>query len=352
MKSSKLLILMVPVLIITACGKAPVSVATTPIPTALVDNTIISEGRLEPIRYTKLALNANGLISEVLKSEGETVSAGEVIIHLQSNEAQTLDGAQAKAVQSLTIAYQEIRDAQFKLDSFDVPSDFANMTPSQAVEAMRIKLDKARADFEPYKNINDRNLTLSDAQERGNEVVTGTARIYKKALEDAWADYRKAIQWLELESALQNANSRIMIAQRDHDALQDLSFSEENAGPRAALASAEVRAPFTGVITDLNLKAGEFAAAGQTVVTIADTSNWIVKTTDVSEIDVVNIKEGQYATIKLDAIPGKEFTGYVLSISENYSENQGDIVYEVILLLADGDESMRWGMSAVVTFEQ
>jgi multidrug resistance efflux pump len=317
----------------------------------LADTTIISEGRLEPEHYTELALNANGLISEVLKSEGETVAAGDVIARLESSEAQTLEAAQAQAAQELTTAYQEVRDAQFKLDNFDVPSTFAGMTPSEAVGAMLTKLDKARADFEPYKDINDRNLQLTSAQQRGDEVVTGTARIYKKALDDAWANYRKAIQWLELESTAQNANSRLIIAQRDYDALQDPSFSEDTAGARAALANAEVRAPFPGVVTNLNLKVGEFAASGVPVVTIADTSNWIVKTTDLTEIDVVNIKEGQPVTVKLDAFPDVEFKGNVLSIGENYTENQGDVVYEVTILLTDKDAAMRWGMTAVVTFE-
>lgn len=351
MKHIKSLLLVTLALTLAACGSAPSTAEATPIPTVLADTTIISEGRLEPEHYTELALNANGLISEVLKSEGETVAAGDVIARLESSEAQTLEAAQAKAAQELTTAYQEVRDAQFKLDNFDVPSDFAGMTPSEAVNAMLTKLDKARADFEPYKDINDRSLQLTQAQQRGDEVVTGTAKVYKKALDDAWADYRKAIQWLELESTVQNANSRLIIAQRDYDALQDPSFSEDTAGARAALANAEVRAPFPGIVTNLNLKVGEFAASGEPVVTIADTSNWIVKTTDLTEIDVVNIKEGQPVTVKLDAFPGVEFKGNVLSIGENYTENQGDVVYEVTILLTDKDAAMRWGMTAVVTFE-
>jgi multidrug resistance efflux pump len=351
MKSIKFLTLIALALTIAACGTAPATAEATLIPTVVADTTIISEGRLEPVHYTELALNANGLISEVLKSEGEPVAAGDVIARLESSDAQTLESAQAKAAQELTTAYQEVRDAQFKLDNFDVPSDFAGMTPSESVNAMLTNLDKARADFEPYKDISDRNLELTDAQKRGEEVVTGTAKIYKKALDNAWADYRKAIQWLELESAVQNANSRLILAQRDYDALQDPSFSEDTAGTRAALANAEVRAPFPGVITNLNLKVGEFEASGQPVVTVADISSWVVKTTDLTEIDVVNIKEGQPVTVKLDAFPGKEFKGNVFSIGQNFTENQGDVVYEVTILLTDKDAAMRWGMTAVVTFE-
>ena len=44
------------------------------------------------------------------------------------------------------------------------------------------------------------------------------------------------------------------------------SSAENTAGTRAALANAELRAPFAGPITNLNLKVGEFAASGTPVV--------------------------------------------------------------------------------------
>ena len=349
MKHIKLITLLVFVLSMAACGSAPATAAATQIPTVVADNTIIAEGRLEPIHYTKLALNASGLVSEVLFKEGDKVAAGDVIASLETSQAQTLESAQAKATQELTAAYQGVRDAQFELDNFDVPYEFAGMTPTQAVDAMLVKLNKARADFEPYKDLSDRSLEQTEAEKKSG-VVKGTAKNYKKALDDAWAHYRKAILWLELESTLQNANSRLGLAQKDNDALLDPSFSEDTAGTRAALANAEVRAPFPGVITDLNLKVGEFAASGQPVVTIADNSQWVVKTKDLTEIDVVSITEGESVNITLDALPGVELAGNVLSISQNYSENQGDVVYEVTVLLTDKNPAMRWGMTAVVKF--
>jgi len=349
MKHIKFLILTLLALTLAACGAATATPEATQVPTVVADDTIIAEGKLEPIHYTELALNASGLVSEVLFSEGDEIAAGDVIVRLDASEAQTLESAQAKAAQELTSAYQEVRDAQYKMDNFDIPSDFDGMTPSKAVEAMLVKLDKARADFEPYKNLSDRSLEETQA-EKNSGVVRGTAKIFKKALDDAWADYRKAIQWMELESTLQNANSRLILAQRDYDALQDPAFSTDTAGTRAALANAEVRAPFPGTITNLDLKVGEFAASGSPVITIADNSQWVVKTTDLTEIDVVNVKEGQAATVTLDALPNVELNGNVFSISQNYSENQGDIVYEATILLTESDPAMRWGMTAVVKF--
>jgi multidrug resistance efflux pump len=349
MKHIKLIVFLVLALSIAACGSAPATAEATQVPTVVADDTIIAEGKLEPIHYTELALNASGLVSEVLFIEGDEVKAGDVIARLDANEAQTLESAQAKAAQEMTTAYQEVRDAQYKIDNFDIPTDFSGLTPSQSVESMLVKLNKARADFEPYKDLSDRSLEQTQA-EKNSGVVKGTAKIYKKALDDAWADYRKAILWLELESTLQNAHSRLILAQRDYDALQDPSFSADTAGTRAALANAEVRAPFPGVITNLNLKVGEFAASGNPVITIADNSQWLVKTTDLTEIDVVNIKEGQPVTVKLDALPTVELKGNVFSISQNFSENQGDVVYEVTILLTDSNPAMRWGMTSVVNF--
>lgn len=174
------------------------------------------------------------------------------------------------------------------------------------------------------------------------------SREFKRQLDDAWSKYRRAIKWMQLESDVQNAQAGVDQAQKDYNALQDATFSEDTAGVRAALANAEVRAPFAGTVTKLSLKVGEYAAAGQALVTIANLSNWVVKTTDLTEIDVVNVKEGQAATIKLDAIPNVELKGTVSSVSANYGEKQGDIVYEVTVLLNDSRPEMRWGMTAEV----
>ena len=83
---------------------------------------------------------------------------------------------------------------------------------------------------------------------------------------------------------------------------------------------------------------------------MADLSKWVVKTTDLTEIDVVNIEEGEPVTLTLDAMPDVELDGHVLSIAQSFAEKQGDIVYEVTILLAEAQPGMRWGMTAQVNF--
>ena len=339
-------------ILLSSCSAASAPAATPQAvsTTKTVDAVVVAEGRVEPIRFTQLALNANGLVSEVLVKEGDQVKAGDVIARLENSQVKTLTSAQADALANLTAAYRAMRDAQYNLDTFDIPMDFGGMTARQAVETTLVKLNTARDDFDPYRWMSDKQLQLTQAEKDNNAVITNTGKRLKKQLDDAWGKYRKAVQWLDLVSAVESAQAQLVQAQHDYDSLQDPSLAENTAGVRAALASAELRAPFAGTVTNLDLKVGEFAASGTPVVTIADFSSWVVKTTDLTEVYVVNIKEGQPVTLTLDAIPGVTLKGYVLSIGQNYSEKQGDIVYEVKVMLSDAQPAIRWGMTAQINF--
>ena len=374
MRSQKLIIPILFALLVTACGSAQATPEPTPIPVVEADDTIIAEGKLEPIKFTEVSLNASGLVSDLPIKEGDKVAPGDVLAVIESEEAQTLEDARAKAVQELTVAYQEFRDAQSRLDDFDVPARWDGMTPPEAIADTLVKLNVAREEFEPYKHLDEKFLKYGEEKPDFSEMTPEELDAYftyqewakyhieerpksdvagnkKKALDEAWQLYRVAIRWLELESNYENAQVRVANAEADFNALSDTDFSLDTAGLRAILASAELRAPHAGVITNLDLKVGEFASSVAPIVTIADTSQWLVKTNDLTEIDVVNVAEGQPVTVKLDAMPGIEFKGNVLSISQEFSENQGDVVYEVTILLTDFDPAMRWGMTAVVTFE-
>jgi len=67
-------------------------------------------------------------------------------------------------------------------------------------------------------------------------------------------------------------------------------------------------------------------------------------------LDVVNISEGQAVLIALDDFPEDVLNGKVQMIGQNYSEKQGDVVYEVTVELTESLPDMRWGMTAVVKF--
>lgn len=372
-------------LLLAGCGAAGGEAAalSTPIPTVVADNVIIAEGRLEPIQYADIAFNANGTVSEVLVAEGEQVTAGQVIARLDNSEAkqaevaqaeeafltaqQAFDSSEVTALGKLAESHEAVRKAQYEFDNFDVPSDLRGMTTSEALTYTAGELDTARVNFEPYKYLEER-LEREIRQESPNkeQVYRSTAKNYKKQLDAAWADYNKAIKWATLESELVNAQAELAKNQKEYELLSSGGDASNKAvaeaqyeaaraklaAAQAALADAELRAPFDGSVASLDIKIGETVSPGQVAAALADFSSWVVKTTDLTELDVVNISEGQPVLIALDAFPEETLNGKVLRIGQNYSEKQGDVVYEVTVELTEALQNMRWGMTAVVKFTE
>ncbi len=83
-------------------------------------------------------------------------------------------------------------------------------------------------------------------------------------------------------------------------------------------------------------------------MSLADQSSWVVDTDDLSEVDVVNVKIDQPATITLDALPGVTLHGTVTAITPKAETKRGDVTYTVKVALTDADPRVRWGMTAQV----
>jgi len=371
-------------LLLSACGGgAEPAAESTPIPTVVADNLIVAEGRLEPIKYVDIAFNANGTVSDVLVSEGEQVTAGQVIARLENSEAkqaevakaeedfliaqQVFDSAEVGVLGKLAESHEAMRKAQYELDNFDIPSDLRDMGTTEAMNYTATKLDEARVAFEPYRYLAERLARELSREDPSNpDVYRSTAKNYKKRLDDAWANYNKAIKWATLESNLENAQAELAKNQKEYDLLSSGSNAGDKAvaeaqyeaaranldAARAALADVELTAPFDGTVAGLKVKTSESVTPGQIAASVADLSGWIVKTTDLTELDVVKISEDQPVTVTLDAIPDQTLEGKVLRIGQNYSEKQGDVVYEVTVEVTESLPTMRWGMTAIVKFTE
>ena len=332
-------------LLFTACSAGGNPAAATPevIPTVLADTSIIAEGRLEPLRYVEIAANVNSVVGEVMVEEGQAVKKGEPLLRLGDE----LDGNYAAA-------HLELANAQKALN------DLLNASDADLAKAV-IDLKQAREDYQ------DAVVRLDYLKNSKKVPITETFVYYftthkgidlryrfenhKGPAPEAWivhAENDVALKKAKLEEA-QNTYDRMKDNGVDRDQLAVLKARLDAANAKVLAFS--VTAPFDGVVTDLNAKLGNSINVGQPAVTIADFSSWLVKTTDLTEIDVVALAEGQPATVTLDALPGVKLNGTIQSIGQTYTENQGDVVYEVTILLTDTHLAMRWGMTAAVTFE-
>ncbi|MEX3633122.1 HlyD family secretion protein [Paraburkholderia sp. BR14320] len=87
------------------------------------------------------------------------------------------------------------------------------------------------------------------------------------------------------------------------------------------LANARVRARSSGVVTDLRTEVGQFAAAGNPVMTlIAIRDVWV--SADMTENNLGHLKPGTRVEIALDVLPGEVFDGRVRSVGYGVSVGQ------------------------------
>jgi len=300
--------------------------------------------------------------------------------------------AKTLAQQAVSAATRAVRDAQYQVDNYDVPNDQQEMTAAEAVPAMRLVLDKARAAFEPYKYEDSGNQTRKDL---------------KEALDNAQSDYDAAVRRLELESALQQAQAR------ESKALQDLKDVQN--GPKAedvaifkaqitaiqsvptqagaavelaqqnvtqvqtrleqaqsALAQAQaaldlidvqlkklvVYAPASGVVLSRDIEPGEVAPAGASVMTTAQLDPLNI-TVYVPEDRYGQIHLGETAQVSVDSYPGKPFKAIVTHIADQAeftprnvqtAEGRRTTVFAVELSIENSDGNLKPGMPSDVCF--
>lgn len=344
MKHRFVLILLGLTLLLAACSAMGQTSAATPeiIPTVLADNTIIAEGRVEPVHYAEITFTASGLVSEVLVEEGQPVRKGDLLIRLGGES----DSNYAAAQFELVSAQKALNDLQN-----DSQADLAQAV----IDLKQAKEDLEKAEVYLHYLQTDKKVPQPETFvyyiKRGNgyEVRLRTHH-YRGPAPASWiaqAEDEVALKQAEMEK-LQDTVDRMKETGVDSNELAILEARLDAA--QAELTAFEITAPFDGVVADMPAKTGSSIRAREIAVTVADFSNWLVKTTDLTEIDVVGLAEGDPVLVTLDALPQVELEGSILSISQVYFENQGDIVYEVTILLKDVQPAMRWGMTASVTF--
>jgi HlyD family secretion protein len=369
-------------LLLTACGTASAATPEPVPPTETAPHVVTAEGKLLPAPSVELAFVQGGIVAEVLVEPGQQVAAGDALARLENNETlqaevaraqeafllagQAFNASEAQALQDLAAAHEAVRKAQYELDYFDIPSDLRQMTTAEALLYTQEKLDQAREAFEPYRYLEERlEYELKQMNPNKEAVYRGTAKIYKRRLDDAWADYNRAIRWAELESNLESAQADLENVEKEFESLTsgkdagDMAIARaryETAranleAARAALSNAELRAPFAGTVLSLDISAGDIAAPGVPVIFLADTAAWTVETKDLAEIDISRVALGQPVTVELDAFPGEEFTGAVTEIDPVGREYLGDMTYKVTVTLDEADARFLWNMTAVVTIQ-
>jgi HlyD family secretion protein len=176
----------------------------------------------------------------------------------------------------------------------------------------------------------DSRLKLSRAQKLHTEGVSAQQDL-------------DAAQLAETSSRLQldSAHEAVHQTQANLDKAQD------------DLTKTTIYSPLTGRVIALNAKEGEVVVSGtmnnpgSVIGTIADMSE-ILAEVDVDETEIVSVKLGQPAVLRVDALPLKEYRGKVVEVgSSGYNRpSQPDVTFfKVKVLLDHPDPDLRASMS-------
>lgn len=372
--------------LVAACNAAPFVQATsepTPLPLVVDEGVASTEGRLVPLRSSELAYLNGGELGELLVNEGDQVAEGDALAHLAQREQ--LEAA-------LSQAQLELVSAQQELDSLNETAGLSREQSRQAWLEARTALNQAQIALndldteETQQELDDLNMEVQDARDELDDAEEELERVQdldpdnaaredaQTAYDDAQRAYNQAVydrdalrnELDQARQAVDMAEASVEDAQRAVDERSDGPDPDELALAEARLAAAEAQvaaaqssldqsrliAPYPATVVDLHdLEPGEILAPRQTVVTLADFSAWRVETSDLTELDVVNVEPGQQVRVAPDALPDLELIGVVESISQNYTERSGDILYTVRIRLEESDPRLRWGMTVNAVFE-
>jgi multidrug resistance efflux pump len=203
-------------------------------------------------------------------------------------------------------------------------------------EHYRIAVDRARADLESMRRqvgastagIDSARASLRAAQ--ANEVKARQdsdrlGRLYQedpgtismRRIELARASLEQAIsQVAAAQAEVQRAREQEGGSEEDNARLQSAATALEKA--ELDLSNTRVRARSAGLITDLRTDAGQFAAAGNPVMTLITIHDmWI--SAEMTENNLGHVEPGTPVAIALDALPGQVFEGRVRSVGYGVS---------------------------------
>ena len=336
--------------------------------------TVTSSGEVRPVRYIRLTSEVAGRIEEIYVNPGDMVTKGKPLVRLDPTQLQAGQEAQWAATQASINDVQNARNAVNSAQQSLIVAEASVAAAKQQVVAFQTAVDRAQVELNTAQRELKRHTELIEAGVSSRfeyDAARDRFETAKIALETAKANLEA--QNIAVKEASERANQQ-KIAVRE--AQTSIKSSEMRASQQAAMlrgqqsqrSKATQLSPLNGVVADIPTRVGEFAVASLSstpLMTIADMSQINVEV-NVDETEINNVKVGQEAKIKVDALGDKELKAVVtqknpLAISK--SDTTGGLSnrvnvqeakeFKVTLELRDLPEdiqtALRPGMSSTAT---
>src|SRR5437762_8044056 len=281
---------------------------------------ISAVGTIWPRDKAEVAAKISAQIKTMALLKNKFVKAGEVIATLESRD---LQAQRAEAVATLN----EARANERSITTGTIPQ--TNAQDQKALRDAQAKVNNARATYERRRVLFEKGgISKKDLEASQLDLTTA---------ED---ELRLQQQTVVLRARSLNPNDRALAAAKVAEAQQHLATLD------AQLGYATIRAPITGMVTDQFQYEGEFASAGAKLVSIADTSQVIVKAPFADTV-VAQLKVGDPATVLPTDSAGEAMKGQVTLVGR--SSDPTNRTVEVWVTLANGNGLLHANGAAQVT---
>ncbi len=236
----------------------------------------------------------------------------------------TLKNAELRLAQSQIARGNAVDDAQKAVDQAQKALTGAMQGPNA------IKLEQAQAGLALLQA----QLADAEAAQARLKATGGLDQDQLKAAQDRAAN---------AQGQVLSAQARVVTAQAQVEvARASLEVAQSQADKRV------ITAPFDGVISTVRAKQGQWAAPGEMMVEVLDTSRWHVETKNVSELQIGRIKIGQTVQVRVNAFKSETLSGQVAAISPLAVVQQGDTTYTLIIEVEPTSLNLWPGMTAQV----
>lgn len=292
--------------------------------------TVSGNGTLEPEKSLDLVSRISGTVLYVI-DEGKFVKKGDILLKLDQSDYQN------SYKQSL-IAYQ---NAKINFDQTKLNYESQRKQLDKNLQDAKISKDNANIEFQNAKRNLERIEELYKKGVASQSDLDNAKYTYEKAknsLLQAEANYNLVKN--NYENELKNLEKQLEISKL---ALDKAELELENA--KRNLENTIVRAPFSGIVTNVKVVSGQIISANFTLMTLIDTKN-VYLNLEVDETDIGKVSIGLPVRISLDAFPDEEFKGEVVSISPTATISNNIPIFKVKVRIPNTDGRLKVGMSA------
>lgn len=292
--------------------------------------TVSGNGTLEPEKSLDIVSRVSGSVVYVV-DEGKFVKQGDILLKLDQSDYQN------SYKQSL-IAYQ---NAKISFEQTRLNYESQRKQLDKSLQDARINRDNANIEFQNAKRNLERIEELYRKGVASQSDLDNAKYTYEKAknsLLQAESNYNLVKN--NYENELKNLEKQLEISRLT---LNKAELELDNA--KRNLENTVIRAPFSGIVTNVKVVSGQIISANSTLMTLIDTKN-VYLNLEVDETDIGRVSIGLPVKVSLDAFPDEEFRGEVVSISPTATISNNIPIFKVKVRIPNNDGRLKVGMSA------